>query len=51
MVAVTDPHSTYFAISFHNHQVCLAHLLRELEYLSELDKQQEWSTQTQSLLR
>ena len=51
MVAVTDRHSAYFAVSFLNHQVCLAHLLRELEYLSELDKEQEWSTQMQSLLR
>ena len=29
MTAVTDRHSAYFALHFHNHQVCLAHLLRE----------------------
>ena len=51
MVAVTDRHSAYFAINFLNHQVCLAHLLRELEYLSQLDKEQQWSAQVQTLLR
>ena len=33
MVAVTDRHSAYFAIDFLNNQICLAHLLRNLEYL------------------
>ena len=42
MVAVTDRHSAYFALNFLNHQVCVAHLLRELQYLNELDKEQEW---------
>ena len=51
MVAVTDRHSAYFAINFLNHQVCLAHLLRELEYLSQLDNEQQWSAQVQTLLR
>ena len=37
MTAVTDHHSAYFALHFLNHQVCLAHLLRELQYLSELN--------------
>ena len=35
MTAVTDRHSAYFALYFLNHQVCLVHLLRELQYLSE----------------
>ena len=26
-----------------NHQVCLAHLLRNAEYLNELDTKQDWS--------
>ena len=30
MTAVTDRHSAYFALHFLNHQICLAHLLREL---------------------
>lgn len=51
MVAVTDRHSAYFAIGFLDHQVCLAHILRELEYLTELDGGQEWSVQLAELLR
>lgn len=51
MVAVTDRHSAYFALNFLNHQVCMAHLLRELQYLNELDKEQQWSRNVESLLR
>ena len=49
MTAVTDHHSAYFALHFLNHQVCLAHLLRELQYLSELDTNQKWSEQIANL--
>lgn len=51
MTAVTDRHSAYFALHFLNHQVCLAHLLRELQYLSELDTEQKWSDRITSLFR
>ena len=51
MTAVTDRHSAYFALHFLNHQVCLAHLLRELQYLSELDTDQKWSEQVANLFR
>lgn len=51
MTAVTDRHSAYFALHFLNHQVCLAHLLRELQYLSELDNSQKWSEQVANLFR
>lgn len=51
MVAVTDRHSAYFVLDFLNHQVCLAHLLRELEYLTELDSSQRWSKDVAELLR
>ena len=51
MTAVTDRHSAYFALHFLNHQVCLAHLLRELQYLSELDTNQKWSEQVTNLFR
>ena len=51
MVAVTDRHSAYFALNFLDHQVCLAHLLRELQYLNELDKQQDWSARVERLLQ
>jgi len=51
MIAVTDRHSAYFALHFLNHQVCLAHLLRELQYLNELDKGQTWSKEVEKLLQ
>lgn len=51
MTAVTDRHSAYFALHSLNHQVCLAHLLRELQYLSELDTNQKWSEQIANLFR
>ncbi len=51
MVAVTDRHSAYFVLNFLDHQVCLAHLLRELEYLTELDPKQNWSKDVANLLR
>lgn len=51
MTAVTDRHSAYFALHFLNHQVCLAHLLRELQYLSELNPKQDWSEQIAELFR
>ena len=51
MITVTDRHSAYFTLNFLNHQVCIAHLLRELQYLSELDKEQQWSRNVESLLQ
>lgn len=51
MTAVTDRHSAYFALNFLDHQICLAHLLRELQYLNDLDNNQEWSSKVESLLR
>ena len=51
MVAVTDRHSAYFAIDFLNNQICLAHLLRNLEYLNDIDKEQTWVKKVQTLLR
>lgn len=51
MVAVTDRHSAYFAIDFLNNQICLAHLLRNLEYINDIDKEQTWAKEVQTLLR
>lgn len=51
MVAITDRHSAYFALNFLDHQVCLAHLLRELEYLTELAPKQNWSKDVADQLR
>ena len=50
-ILVTDRHSSYFNIASSGHQLCLAHLLRELIYLGELDKSQQWSHQMLDLLR
>lgn len=35
---VTDRHGSYFKMKVRKHQVCLAHLLRNAEYLNELDE-------------
>lgn len=51
MTAVTDRHSAYFALNFLNHQVCMAHLLRELQYLNELDEKQHWSRDVEKLFQ
>ena len=40
---VTDRLQSYFKMNVKDHQVCLAHLLRNAEYLNELDKKQDWS--------
>ena len=51
MIAVTDRHSAYFAIDFLDNQICLARLLRNLEYLNDIDKEQTWAREVQALLR
>jgi transposase-like protein len=50
-ILVTDRHSSYFNMQTAGHQICLAHLLRELVYLEELDKEQKWSSALLELLR
>lgn len=51
MVLTTDRHSAYFTMKVKGHQICIAHLLRNLNYLNELDKSQNWSQRMQELLR
>jgi transposase len=51
MTAVTDRHSAYFALSFLSHQICPAHILRELKYLSELDTKQQWPKELEYLIK
>ena len=51
MVLTTDRHSAYFTLKVKGHQICIAHLLRNLNYLNELDKEQTWSSRLQELLR
>lgn len=50
-VLTTDRHSAYFTMNVKGHQVCIPHLLRNLNYLNELDKKQNWSARLQELLR
>lgn len=51
MVLTTDRHTAYFTLKVKGHQICIAHLLRNLNYLNELDKGQSWSSRLQELLR
>lgn len=50
-ILVTDRHSSYFNMDVKNHQVCIAHLLRNIQYLTELDLTQNWSTRVSTLFR
>lgn len=50
-ILVTDRHSAYFDMDVKEHQICLAHLLRKLVYLTELDEKQDWSSRLLTLLR
>jgi len=50
-ILVSDRHSSYFNMNTGGHQICLAHLLRELIYLDELDPVQNWSSEMLELLR
>lgn len=49
-VLVHDCWSSYFGVETKKHQICTAHLLRELKYLSKLYPQQHWSENFTSLL-
>lgn len=48
---VSDRHSTYLNLVTACKQVCLAHILRNLEYANELAPYQDWSPKFQALLR
>jgi Transposase and inactivated derivatives len=50
-ILLSDRHSSYFNMDTTGHQLCLAHLLRELTYLGELDKKQKWSFEFLELFR
>lgn len=51
LILYTDRHSTYFKLKVRGHQVCLVHLLRNLQYLCDLNKEQHWASDVQKLLR
>ena len=42
-VIVHDCWTSYFGIQAQGHQICVAHLLRELKYLGKLYKDQQWT--------
>lgn len=48
---VTDRLEVYYNVVAKGHQICLVHLLRNLEYLNQIDKKQTWSRRMQELLR
>jgi transposase len=48
---VTDRYAAYFSLPVKDHQICLAHLLRELTYLSEFDQHQDWSSRLKALFQ
>jgi transposase len=50
-ILVTDRHRSYFNMNVAHHQLCLAHILRELIFLTELDTKQNWSIQLTKLIR
>ena len=51
LVLCTDRHSTYFNLDVLTHQFCLVHLIRNLQYLSDVNSSQQWSGQVQQLFR
>lgn len=50
-ILVSDRHSSYFRMDVKDHQVCLAHLLRNAQYLDQPDSRQNWSKRFGTLLR
>ena len=50
-ILTTDRHASYFNVETAGHQICLAHLLRNLTYLDELDTNQSWAARMLQLLR
>ncbi len=51
LVLCTDRHSTYFNLDVLTHQFCLVHLIRNLQYLSDINGSQKWSGNMQQLFR
>ena len=51
LVLCTDRHSTYFNVDVLTHQFCLVHLIRNLQYLNDINESQQWSRQMQKLFR
>jgi hypothetical protein len=49
-ILVHDCWTSYFGVKSKGHQICIAHLLRELKYLDKLYPKQQWSKNLTSLL-
>jgi len=47
---VFDLQRTHMQMNVADHQICLAHILRELTYLTELDTTQTWISQLAELI-
>lgn len=50
-ILVTDRHASYFNMEAKDHQVCLAHLLRNLLYLSQTAPDSDWPLKMMELFR
>jgi len=48
---VSDCWASYFKTNAKSHQICTAHILRELQYLSERYKNQTWSGRVTKLIK
>lgn len=51
LVLCTDRHGTYFNLDVLTHQFCLVHLIRNLQYLGDINASQKWSSDMQQLFR
>ena len=50
-IIVSDCWASYFKTNAKSHQICTAHILRELQYLTERYKDQTWSGRMTSLIK
>ena len=50
-ILVHDCWTSYFGVKTKGHQICTAHLLRELKYLGKLYKDQQWTDDFTKLLQ
>jgi transposase len=50
-IIVSDCWASYFKTNAANHQLCTAHILRELQYHDERFKEQKWSSKLAKLIR
>jgi transposase len=50
-IIVSDCWASYFKINAKSHQICTAHILRELQYLTERYKNQTWSGRLTKLIK